>query len=695
MIGINKILKIVIVVFVGLLMVGNIWGQCTNSPVYFAIGNGDMLDKYPTDVSQYGYSSSVSESIYRYEELRDAGITSGEISSISYQCVTSPGNTRRLTIYMAHVNTYFSAWNYDTGHLHYVTTGLTKVVNARNVTWTTSGWCEINFDNNFTYQGGQDLLVVVIDHTQALAATSPQFKCHYTSLLSNTSVNLYLTAYHSYNTLSNVAGTPAETSFTPNWTSNCPSESRTDRRPNIRFKVSNTTCVNAPTNICYVEHSSSVDISWDANGASSWEVLYGPHGFTFPTSGTSVVVNENSCSIDGLSANTQYDFYVRAKCGSCNGQYTHAYVFVTLPSSVAACSHGIRIDVGDIDGYTGNLGQFTDDIIPFHTSYYYNYSQIIYTSEDLGISGGSIAGLTMNQMTGANISLGSPLKVFIGHTTKSGFDSNSDWIDHNSLMQVYSSSITLRDGLIYLPFSEPFVYNGTDNIVVAFYDTGTGTQTTSTTKAYYNRTASSDYRSLVYRSNSSFTPCANPATNRIQAYLSVAFDVCTPVSDLNLDGIRSSYCRGEEADDLPTSINGIEGTWSPSYVNTSILGSTDYTFIPNSPCISPATKPISVISCCTELAQPTLTVTNQTDRSVSISWNSVPHASSYILYYGVNDPNSNTSNVWSIQNATSPMTIPELTNGQPYNFAVMPVGSDPYCPENDLSPTRVGTPVCN
>ena len=46
-------------------------------------------------------------------------------------------------------------------------------------------------------------------------------------------------------------------------------------------------------------------------------------------------------------------------------------------------------------------------------------------------------------------------------------------------------------------------------------------------------------------------------------------------------------------------------------------------------------------------------------------------------------------------NATSPITIPELTNGQPYNFAVMPVGADPYCPENDLSPTRVGTPVCN
>ena len=106
-------------------------------------------------------------------------------------------------------------------------------------------------------------------------------------------------------------------------------------------------------------------------------------------------------------------------------------------------------------------------------------------------------------------------------------------------------------------------------------------------------------------------------------------------------------------------------------------------------------EPLSPIVMCTSIEPPTLNVDEETDRSVRVSWTSVSNASSYILYYGVNDPNSNTSNVWSLTNATSPMTIPELTNGQQYNFAVMPVGVDPYCPENDLSPTRVGTPVCN
>ena len=106
-------------------------------------------------------------------------------------------------------------------------------------------------------------------------------------------------------------------------------------------------------------------------------------------------------------------------------------------------------------------------------------------------------------------------------------------------------------------------------------------------------------------------------------------------------------------------------------------------------------EPLTPIITCTHLDSPTLNVVQETDRSVRVSWNSVPNASSYILYYGVNDPNSSTNNVWSVTNATSPMTIPELTNGQPYNFAVMPVGTDSYCPENPLSTTRQGTPNCD
>lgn len=44
----------------------------------------------------------------------------------------------------------------------------------------------------------------------------------------------------------------------------------------------------------------------------------------------------------------------------------------------------------------------------------------------------------------------------------------------------------------------------------------------------------------------------------------------------------SSYCQNSVAQPLPTiSLNGISGTWSPSSIDTSLLGTTIYTFTPN------------------------------------------------------------------------------------------------------------------
>ena len=141
------------------------------------------------------------------------------------------------------------------------------------------------------------------------------------------------------------------------------------------------------------------------------------------------------------------------------------------------------------------------------------------------------------------------------------------------------------------------------------------------------------------------------------------------------------------------------------FLHTSLVNGTEYCYmiIPNMSGLScsdnsssqPEVCATPDVACLPIVQRPVLTIEAQTDRAVRISWTPVEHTDSYTLYYGVNDPNNNT-NVWTIENInTTTYTIPELTNGQTYNFAVMPVGADPYCLENDLSTTVEGIPVCN
>ncbi|PPK94961.1 putative secreted protein (Por secretion system target) [Nonlabens xylanidelens] len=61
--------------------------------------------------------------------------------------------------------------------------------------------------------------------------------------------------------------------------------------------------------------ATGAEIGWTATGTeTAWEVEYGPVGFT-PGSGTIDNATTNPWTIDGLSASTSYDVYIRADCG--------------------------------------------------------------------------------------------------------------------------------------------------------------------------------------------------------------------------------------------------------------------------------------------------------------------------------------------------------------------------------------------
>ncbi|WP_124979941.1 fibronectin type III domain-containing protein [Nonlabens xiamenensis] len=63
--------------------------------------------------------------------------------------------------------------------------------------------------------------------------------------------------------------------------------------------------------------ATSVDVSWtDPNSMPTWEVEYGPVGFTPGTAaGTVEPATSTMYTVNGLNPETQYDLYVRANCG--------------------------------------------------------------------------------------------------------------------------------------------------------------------------------------------------------------------------------------------------------------------------------------------------------------------------------------------------------------------------------------------
>ncbi len=61
--------------------------------------------------------------------------------------------------------------------------------------------------------------------------------------------------------------------------------------------------------------ASSVELSWTTGGSSTWNIEYGPTGFTQGTGTMITDVTSNPYTLGSLSASTTYDWYIQDSCG--------------------------------------------------------------------------------------------------------------------------------------------------------------------------------------------------------------------------------------------------------------------------------------------------------------------------------------------------------------------------------------------
>ena len=195
----------------------------------------------------------------------------------------------------------------------------------------------------------------------------------------------------------------------------------------------------------------SVTIGWDnADGINSWEVSYRESDGD-PSEGTIKTATENSIVLSGLTAETTYYVYVRAKKG---GDYSGWTTALAVTPTAA-----VDLTIFDETDTNGTL--------PVYGTSSYNtktYTQFIVPSSQLSsIKNGQIKKLTFYS-SDASKTLKS-YSVYVTETDASEFTSNDASTMSGTV--VYNGVLTISDNKMVITFAEPFDYTG-KNLQIGF-----------------------------------------------------------------------------------------------------------------------------------------------------------------------------------------------------------------------------------
>ena len=206
-----------------------------------------------------------------------------------------------------------------------------------------------------------------------------------------------------------------------------------------------------------------------------------------------VLVSENqtahSYQMRGLEPGN-HTWYVVAKNDFGSSAASETRSFVTLPGVTIGHKNlamGLPISVYSICGY----------------------SQSIYLQSEIDVSNRRIESISYYWSgTGVGVNSGDWV-IYMGHTTKTQFAANSDWVPISQMLQVFDGHVDMPAvaGWITIQLDNPFLYNNTDNLVIAVAEnTYGGTIHNDTDFYFYNTYSPYQHRSIVYSDSDPVNP---------------------------------------------------------------------------------------------------------------------------------------------------------------------------------------------
>jgi hypothetical protein len=219
---------------------------------------------------------------------------------------------------------------------------------------------------------------------------------------------------------------------------------------------------------------SSYTLEYAEGGTENWTAIDNLTGTTY--------------LLGGLDHSTYYDVRVMPNCEDLS---TGDWVMETFRTN---CLVGGDVTVGE--------GTSTNSYLPSYCTYNYSYTQQLFLASEMGAPK-SIESVTFDM---ANYSVNRNLKIYLMHTSAT---SGSSWIDATNAQLVFDAPQQLQAGLNTFQFSTPFVYNGSDNLLLIVLDM-TGSWTSGNT--WRTHTAPFTASRYIYQDASAYSTSSIPSS---------------------------------------------------------------------------------------------------------------------------------------------------------------------------------------
>ncbi|MCB5229667.1 MAG: choice-of-anchor J domain-containing protein, partial [Candidatus Cloacimonetes bacterium] len=244
--------------------------------------------------------------------------------------------------------------------------------------------------------------------------------------------------------------------------------------------------------------NAAATLNWQASfGADGYKLYFGT---TNPPAYIGDLGDVTTYNPNGMANETTY--YWQVVPYNTYGEATDCPVwsFETLPAGM--------VIIGD-----GSSNQY----MPVNTYYGYSYAQSIYLQEDINVANQRIEKISYYWNGVGAAPNSNEWVVYMGHTDEETFATTSDWVPVSELTPVYSGTLNIpaTEGWITINLSNPFVYNNTQNLVIAVDENKPSYDGSS--YFFFNTLTTGENRSLRYQSDSTNPDPASPPIGTLTA----------------------------------------------------------------------------------------------------------------------------------------------------------------------------------